>query len=216
MAHVTGSGIIVWGDTGPGTSTVAPSAVLVSGVSPVSICSNALVLIGADPIASLDDATDAARVASRFYPATRDELLRAHNWNFAQTRASLAELATGPAWGYDHAYQLPTDPYCLIVLETSLDHEAWRIEGRQLVTDATAVDILYVGRVDESGYDSMFTQALTDKLAFLFCYPLTRNASLADVLFKKADDSFRRAKSRDGQEGRLLRTLTSDRLTRVR
>ena len=51
----------------------------------------------------------------------------------------MAQLAAAPAYGYDHAYQLPTSPYCLRVLELYEEREDgddWLIEGRSLITDA--------------------------------------------------------------------------------
>ena len=184
--------------------------------SAVELCNLALVRLGFEPVQALSDTNDRARTANRLYESTRDELLRAHNWNFAQTRVGLAQLATDPDWGELFAFQLPTD--CLMVLETNLSDDApWRIEGRTLVTAEPAVSILYVARItDPAQFDVGFTEALVDRLAFHFSYPLTRNAALGDLLLKKADDSFRRAKSRDGQEGRALKRWASDAFTKVR
>ena len=63
----------------------------------VSICSNALRRLGDDPITSLTDDTERARLCNSFYPDARDAVLRLHTWNFAVTRASLAQLAAAPA-----------------------------------------------------------------------------------------------------------------------
>lgn len=184
--------------------------------SAVEVVNLALIRLGLEPIAALDDSSDRARAATRLYPQARDDLLRAANWNFAQTRVELAESATAPDWGDLYAFALPTN--CLMVLETSLsDAAAWRLEGRTLVTQEPAVSILYVARVeDPAQWDPNFTEALVDKLAFLLSYPLTRNATLADLLYRKSEESLKRAKSRDGQEGRPLKRWSSDAFTRVR
>lgn len=184
--------------------------------SAVELVNLALVRLGFEPVATLNDDNDRARAGKRIYDQCRDELLRSANWNFAQVRVALAQGTTDPAWGELYAYQLPSD--CLMVLETNLaDTAPWRIEGRQLVTGEPAASILYVRQVTDPGeYDPSFTEALVDRLAFQLSYPLTRNAALGDVLLKKADDSFRRAKSRDGAEGRPLKKFLSDSFTRVR
>jgi hypothetical protein len=184
--------------------------------SPVEIVNQALLRLGLEVIESLDDDTPRARAAKRMYDQTRDDLLRLAPWNFAQRRVELAQLASNPAWGDLFAYQLPSD--CLMVLETSLEAaDPWRIEGRTLVTQAAAVSILYVASIaDPSQYDPNFTEALIDRLAFLLSYPLTRNATLADALMRKAEDTLRKAKSRDGQEGRPLTRFLSDAFTQVR
>ena len=55
----------------------------------VSICANALRRLGDDPITSLTDDTERARLCNAFYEDARDACLRSHPWNFAITRASL-------------------------------------------------------------------------------------------------------------------------------
>ena len=51
----------------------------------VSICSNALRKLGDDPITSLTEDTERARLCNAFYNTARDSLLRSHPWNFAIT-----------------------------------------------------------------------------------------------------------------------------------
>ena len=65
----------------------------------VSICSNALRRLGDDPITSLTDDTERARLCNSFYTDARDAVLRCHPWNFAITRTSLAQLSDTPAYG---------------------------------------------------------------------------------------------------------------------
>jgi hypothetical protein len=94
--------------------------------------------LGAKPLVSFDEADDPsgpdrARVMKMLYPAVRDELLSIQPWHFATTRATLAELATPPVYGWSRAYQLPQGgnpvnpgdpvppPFCLRVLDTNLD-----------------------------------------------------------------------------------------------
>jgi len=83
----------------------------------VSICSNALRRLGDDPITSLSDDTERARLCNAFFGEARDTILRSHTWNFAITRAKLSKLSATPAYGFDYMYALPTSPYCLRVLE---------------------------------------------------------------------------------------------------
>ena len=186
--------------------------------SDVELVSNALRLIGDDPITALSDNSERARLANAFYTPTLDELLRQQNWNFAQKRVTLVELATAPVWDFAHQFQLPENPYCLYVLETSLgSDEPWRLEGRALVTDASSVSILYVARItDVTVWDGLFAEAFTYELAFKFSYPLTRNAQLSEVLQRESEKKFQRAKSRDGQEARMLKKFLSSSLTQVR
>src|SRR3990167_1498027 len=89
----------------------------------------ALTLLGEASITSLDDELDSARAIKRLYTIALDAALRNHNWNFAQLRRTLARHSIAPEWEFSYQYTLPTDPYCLRVLETSLDtDEPWGFE----------------------------------------------------------------------------------------
>ena len=58
-------------------------------LSALALCARALLKIGAQPIASLDEGTAEAEVAANLYPGLRDALLAAHPWSFATGQATL-------------------------------------------------------------------------------------------------------------------------------
>ena len=173
----------------------------------VSICSNALRRLGDDPITSLTDDTERARLCNAFYQDSRDLVLRSHPWNFAITRASLAQLSDTPAYGYNYMYALPTDPYCLRVLEMEYADYIFKIEndatnGRVLVTDESAAKILYIARItNPTLFDSMFVETLTSKLAADLAYPITGSVQLQGQMEKMYRDKLSEARSVDGMEG---------------
>lgn len=84
--------------------------------SDVEICNLALAHLGdSATIASINPPEGSAQAehCARWYPIARDSLLEMQEWNFATTRALLAELVNPfPQW--QHAYARPTD--CLKVL----------------------------------------------------------------------------------------------------
>ena len=49
-------------------------------ISAVSICSNALLLLGDKPIDSFDINNDRTRLVANLYTSKRDKVLRAHPW----------------------------------------------------------------------------------------------------------------------------------------
>jgi hypothetical protein len=173
----------------------------------VSICSNALRRLGDDPITSLTDDTERARLCNAFYQDSRDLVLRSHPWNFAITRASLAQLSDTPAYGYNYMYALPTDPYCLRVLEMEYADFIFKIEndatnGRVLVTDESTAKILYIARItNPTLFDSMFVETLTSKLAADLAYPITGSVQLQGQMEKMYRDKLSEARSVDGMEG---------------
>jgi hypothetical protein len=137
--------------------------------STTDICNLALAHLGESRIESLDEDNLASRACSMHYAFTRDEVLRSHRWNFAVKRAVLSRLDEDPPFGYTAQYELPAD--CLRVLEVNgselgdVISGQYVIEGRRLLTDAAAVNLLYVKRVtDVSQFDAIFTQALALKL----------------------------------------------------
>src|SRR3990167_2465513 len=126
--------------------------------SETEVTNEALTLLGETAITILTENTDRARAINRLYTPTLDQALRTHDWSFARMRANLGRLTAVPEFGYAHMYQLPQDPLCLRVLQTSLRaDEAWEIETylttdataqyRVILTDATALEIRYIARV---------------------------------------------------------------------
>jgi hypothetical protein len=106
----------------------------------VSICANALRRLGDSPIVSLTDDTERARLCNAFYSEARDDVLRSHPWNFSITRQQLSQLSATPLYQYSYQYALPTDPFCLRVLEMEYSDYVFKIEhlagtGRVLLTD---------------------------------------------------------------------------------
>ena len=81
--------------------------------SNVDIANGALNILGASNISAFDENSKAARLVNQRYNAIRDAVFAAHPWNCLIKRAELAQSSTIPAFGYEHEYPLPTDPFCL-------------------------------------------------------------------------------------------------------
>lgn len=75
----------------------------------VGIVNLALKNIGATRISSLTSGEKNAVSASLIYDEHRQNLLRGHNWNFAQTDVKLARRPTDPIIGFEYAYSLPSN-----------------------------------------------------------------------------------------------------------
>jgi len=187
----------------------------------VSICSNALRRLGDDPITSLTDDTERARLCNAFYADARDACLRSHPWNFAITRASLTQLSSTPSYGFDYQYALPTDPYCLRVLSMEFEDYIFKVEnlateGRVLLTNEDTAKILYIAKITDTAlFDSMFVDALTAKLAANLAYPVTNSVTLQTQMVKIYEGKMSEARSIDGQEG-FINDLVSDTFTDFR
>jgi hypothetical protein len=171
-------------------------------LSALVLCSRALLKIGAQPIASLDEGTTEAEVAVHLYPAVRDALLSAHPWSFATGQMELPRLLATPRADYAHAFQLPAD--FLRVLSAGGARRGqglnYRIHESRLHADAAQVTLTYLFRPSESAFPAFFASALVARLAAEFCIPLTESTSRADMLQRLADSEFRHARLVDSQQ----------------
>lgn len=140
--------------------------------SDVSIVSAALVHLGRDPIATLEDAgrIEAVVLRDRF-AATRDKLLRTYPWNFAMRYASLPGKALEPArFGYTHACTLPSGGAlgdCLRVWRLGRKGVKWQVVGGELyVACEPPVPVSYLIRQDNpETFDPIFSELLAIELA---------------------------------------------------
>ena len=173
--------------------------------SAVGISNAALGKIGAGTLLALTDASPEGRLALRTFAELRDQLLRAHPWNFATKRASLAASSTAPVWEYDNAYVVPSD--FLRVLDVSnpqlMDYRVERVEDATvIVTDISApLKIKYTAQItDADSMDPSFREALSALLAREWAEPLTGITSLGQQAAAMYDKKLQEAKAVDGQE----------------
>ncbi len=171
-------------------------------LSDIALCSRALLKIGAQPIASLEEGSAEAEVAANLYPGIRDALLASFPWHFASMQATLPQLATPPIADWLCAYQLPAD--LLRVLSAGSPYLgsglAYHVLGETLHCNAQQVTLSYIRRVDESQFPAFFAEALVARLAAEFCLPLTEDATRAQVLYSLADAALRAARNTDSQQ----------------
>ena len=193
--------------------------------STVDIANFALNNLGAFNITSLDENSKAARVVNQRYESVRDAVFRAHPWNCLINRASLAQETSTPAFGYTYQYALPTDPFCLRVLEFSNGSLSYPqdnitnntggpvfvIEGRKLLTDEGSAQIKYIGRVtDTQLYDASLTEALAARLAAEICYTITGSTSMVQIQTSLYEAKINEARFNDATEGATQRLEASD------
>ena len=169
----------------------------------VSICSNALLMLGAQTINDFQDSQniDRAKLCANLYPSQRDSILRAHPWNCCIKRVVLAPLAQAPAFGYSTAFELPAD--CLRVLEVGSGGYQidYLVEGRTIQTCTTVLELRYVFLNDvEATWDAHLVNLMELAMAAVLAYPVTQSTSERDSREAKFSQALRQAKAVDGQE----------------
>lgn len=171
----------------------------------VSICSNALLMLGAKPINSLVAASegnsDRVLIAANLFPQVRDDLLRAHPWNCAVKRVVLSAEATAPEFDYSASFLLPEDWLrTLQVGERGVPLD-FKHEGRRILCDTTALPLRYVYRNEDVGsWEPALVEVCTLRMAAAMAYAITQSASMAETMEGRAERAFKRAKAVDGQD----------------
>jgi hypothetical protein len=168
--------------------------------SKVTICSNALLMLGDKPINSFDEQSDRATLAANLYPSVRDFILRSHPWKCATTRVVLSPDATAPSFDYSYRFQLPGDCLRVLSVGTLKCPDDYEQEGQYLLMDVSACYLRYIYRNDvEETWDPMLVQAMTESMRRVFAYGVTASTSLEQLLLGVAADVLKQARAADGQ-----------------
>jgi hypothetical protein len=169
-------------------------------VSKTSITNSALLEIGVPAILTIDEDSEAARTANTIFDQLLDEELEDHDWTFARSRQQLAAETTAPAFGYTYSHVLPTNPYCLHVLE-EINKAEYKLEGRKILSDDTPLQIRFTYRVtDMNELSAAFRRAFVYKLASKLALPLTSSAERKVGMEQLYSAEIAKAKSRDSQQ----------------
>lgn len=167
----------------------------------VSICSNALLLLGDKPISSFTDDSNRAALAANLWPQVRDHILRSHPWNCAIKRVVLSPDVDAPTFDWAYQFTLPEDFLKVLSIGNMGAEGEYRIESRKLLCDDNPLYLRYTWANDNPAtYDPMLVEALTSEMAHRMAYAITQSATLVDTMAKKAAQVMRQAKSVDGQD----------------
>jgi hypothetical protein len=158
---------------------------MAAGDSALSICSDALLMLGAKSISSFNEGTDAANISDRLYSDIRDQALLIYPWSFSFKKVKLSKLVTTPTTEYKYEYQLPGDrlgPPRAIFTSASPGQrpsKEYRIFQDKLLTDYEEVWIDYQYSVGEYEMPVYFVQLLKYMMAWHLAYPITDQDSKA-------------------------------------
>jgi hypothetical protein len=169
--------------------------------SEVSICSNALLMLGAQPINDLTENSDRARLASNLFPAVRDYVLRRHPWNCAVKRVLLAPDVERPVFDWTYQFTLPPDYMRTLSVGYAGCEDDFKIESGKLLCDANPCLLRYVWRnTNPATWDDMLVWGMTVSMKAVMAYPITQSTSLAQVIEAALKDVLRQARAVDGQD----------------
>lgn len=152
---------------------------MAAGDTGITICSDALLMLGAKAISSFNDGTDESSVCDRLYPDIRDSTLMMYPWSFTFKKVQLSRLLTAPTSVWKYAYQLPGDRLGnpRAVFDTAAvgatPRKEWEIQGDQLLCNLESVFIDYQYGVGEFAMPQYFVQLLKYQVAWHIAEPIT-------------------------------------------
>jgi len=160
---------------------------MAAGDTSLSICSDALILLGAAPISSFTEGSDAAQACDRLYPDVRDTLLSNYLWSWSVKKQQLGRLSFTPVDEWKYAYQLPGDMLSGVIAlfrSSGLGQQpiryGWEIYGDQIYTNFEEVFIDYQSSIAESKMPNYFVRLLRTALASEIAFVITDQISKAD------------------------------------
>lgn len=172
--------------------------------SDIEICSNALLLLGAAPIASMTENTQAARICANTYPLAKLDILRAHPWNCCIRRVVLAPESAAPAFDWTHQFARPSGWLRTVQVGRKGEVLDYQVEGVRILANTNLLPLVYVANVTEGEWDSLLTHVMVKRMEMDLAYPITKSTSLRDSLkqefYAKGVGVLARAKAVDGQE----------------
>lgn len=165
--------------------------------SKIQLISNALILLGDEPISSLSDSGAGAKAGANLYESSYLSMLSSHRWNFATKKTTLSRLAEAPKNEYKYQYQLPTD---IVNLITTYPVSTYRIIGDKLYSDSSSIDIDYVYKVTEDKFPAYFIKPFEYYLAVQLCIPVTEDYNKLEIMNRMFERESRLARYSDSQQ----------------
>ena len=188
---------------------------MAAGDTILSICSRALLAIGADEISSFEDGTIEAKVAKAKYDTAKKDLLALYFWTFSLSESYLARSADEELTIYKYLYALPEDCLRAVTVREDSYNIDYTFRKGMINTDADKPILLYVADCKEEFLPSYFISLLIDRLARDFLIPITGKEEQYKIFDTIYQTNFATAKSADAQ-AKTPRKLNTNLLIGIR
>lgn len=186
---------------------------MATGDTDVSVCSAALISLGASKITSLRDTDDVSVACNSLYPNLKNSLLSSYQWSWSLKKRKLTKISTDPLTEWDNAFFLPNDMLSgvLAVFETTGNTErpiryGWEVYGNQLFTNLDTVYIDYQATVSESKMPPYFIRLLQLAMAAELAIVITDQQAKAESFRAQAFGS----PSENGRGGEMRKAMNID------
>lgn len=141
----------------------------------ISICSRALVQLGAAPISALPDGTDASKVCVNVYEGAKRNLMSLYPWRFLMVKKNLTREAITPAGEWEYSYIIPPEAVGLVhaVFRSGSDvisTTEYEVFGQRIYTNHQVLIADFVAEMDEATWPAYFVELMVgvmcEKIAF--------------------------------------------------
>lgn len=141
--------------------------------SKIGLISRALILLGEEPLQSLDDDRYGATVGSNLFEILYENEVQSGAWRFCSKKRSLSQLVDEPLNEWRYIYQLPTD--MLLPRGVWPRGTPYEIFGQHLYTNANTIDLDYLYKPDVDKVPAYFALLMVYALAKDMAKPITES-----------------------------------------
>lgn len=132
----------------------------------IDLANLALLFLGADPVAALDDSNKRSSALRRLLPISKREILDIFPWSSCLKRVKLAPEASAPTFGWSCSFRLPPDcvkPWFVNGLRIPNAYMAY--EGRKILANENLVNVIYVAEIPYASMPQSLLSAIAARLA---------------------------------------------------
>src|SRR6056297_968267 len=166
---------------------------MASGDTKLSICSDALILLGASPLSSFSEGTDAAQICDRIYDDLKDSIIASYPWSWSLKKVKLARLTETPNSEWRYLYQLPGDTLAGVRAVFNSNNPGirpiaygWEIIDNKIQTNEEDIWVDYQYAPGESLLPTYFVQLLKYAMAAEIAEAVTDQITKADYFERSA------------------------------
>ena len=170
-------------------------------MSSVDVINNALSLVGAEPIVSLNDASASARIAGIYYETTLSDMLAQHPFSFSIRVSGFLATPT-EVEPYPDFMAVRAKPSDMLSLVRLVDSNGYPVDCRMMrdaiaIKEDVPVKAIYTTGVELNETSPVFIQAFIYALAAKMAYYTNQNATMTNMLAEQARFTLLRAVQTD-------------------
>jgi len=154
-------------------------------MTPIGICSNALIRLSAEPIQAFDEGTTIANTCEALYFQKKNYIMSLYPWRFTMKFTQLSRLTTTPLLRYDYEYAMPADkvqggmPLLVTASGTgNLPLADYEIIGSKIMCNSSTLFVQYQADVSEEEWPHYFTELVIEVMKTELVYPVTENGQM--------------------------------------